>query len=394
MRGLAFLALAAALASPAWAQQRDAVQPDIVVTGPRIQDYRDRLAACLARHCPVNEDVDATLALAEAHFLNGDYADARTIVRASIARNRRQAAAFPEPVSDLFRASTRLSRHIGLDREARTSSFEILNALQAGLPTEDHRHFTARFEIAEMQMMSGNFPGAQRELERLAHSARAQGREDVATIAELRDRWYALIANPQSEALGDLITWSRGTEPRERVRATGARIILARHYRSQGDIARSDRLFAEIGRANGGTGRRLLNAPSYELSQQAIRQGEDNGPLIASYGSTMSRTLADRMDDAWIDVGFWITPDGRVSGVEILRQGAETSWSRPVLNAIGRRLYTAGPEATYRMERYTMTSGFDSRTGTRLQRRGANARIEYFDLTADTPATPPPSASN
>ena len=40
--------------------------PTITVTGPRIQDYRDRLAACLARRCPTNEDADSTLALAEA----------------------------------------------------------------------------------------------------------------------------------------------------------------------------------------------------------------------------------------------------------------------------------------------------------------------------------------
>src|SRR3954449_11281586 len=87
--------------------------PAIVVTAQRIADYRSRLAACLARHCPTNEDADATLALAEALFLNGAYHEARDEVQASLRRNRGQARAFPEPVSDLYRAHARLSRHLG-----------------------------------------------------------------------------------------------------------------------------------------------------------------------------------------------------------------------------------------------------------------------------------------
>jgi len=385
MRRALILALLTSLSVPAFAQTEPGEGQNVVVTGTRIQDFRDRLAACLARNCPTNEDVDATLALAEALFLNGDYAEGRSAVRASVGRNRDQARGYPEPVSDLYRATTRFARHIGLDREARTSSFEILNALQAGVPREDHRHFTARLEIAEVQMMSGNFLGARRELERLTRSARAAGREDVAIIAELRDRWYALIANPQSDAMSELIQWSRRTEPRERMRATGARIVLARIARSVGDSERADALLAEIGRSGEGSRRRLIHAPSYTLAQQAVRQGEDNDRLVTSYAYTLSRTLADHMDDSWIDVGFWIIPEGRVSGVEILRQGADTSWARPLLDAIGGRIYSAGSEASYRLERYTLTAGFETTTGSRLLHRSPAARVEYLDLTVNEP---------
>ena len=91
------------LPAPALAQQAAPGQ-NITVTGVRIQDYRDRLAACLARNCPVNEDVDATLALAEALFLNGEYREARERRRASLGRNRdARPRSFPEPVSDLYR---------------------------------------------------------------------------------------------------------------------------------------------------------------------------------------------------------------------------------------------------------------------------------------------------
>src|SRR5690349_3906178 len=179
LTALAIPAFAFAAALPAAAQP---AQPDgqtVTVVGQNLRQYRDRLAACLARHCPVNEDVDATLALAEVLFVEGDYADARRAVQASLRRNHDAAATFPEPVSDLYRVDGRLARHMGLDRQARTSTGRILTTLRTGIPREDHRHFTARFEMAEVQMLSGDYEGAKRELQWLATAARAAGREDV-----------------------------------------------------------------------------------------------------------------------------------------------------------------------------------------------------------------------
>lgn len=388
MRFIMVLALLAT-GSPALAQQEDD-QPAIVVTGVRIQDFRDRLAQCLARHCPPNEDADATLALAEALFLNGEYPDAHRAVRASIGRNRDQARAYPEPVSDLYRANTRLARHIGLDREARSSSFEILNALEAGIPRPDHRHFTAHFEIAETQMMSGNFPGARRELARLVRAARAAGREDVVVIAELRDLWYELVAFPNSDARTRLIAWSRRAEPAERMRAIGARILLARVYRSEGETARADALLAEIGQASRTTARRrLLSAPRYQLYQQESMAGGDTSQDEAvAFGNVLNR-VTENYEDKWIDVGFWILPNGHVSGLEVLRQGSASDWSQPLLTSIRGRLYSEGTEPSYRLERYTMTAGFETVTGTRVRRRGPGARVEYLDLTANAPDAPP-----
>jgi len=46
-------------------------QADIVVIGKRINDASDQLKACLARSCPPNQDIDATLRLAETQLLAG-----------------------------------------------------------------------------------------------------------------------------------------------------------------------------------------------------------------------------------------------------------------------------------------------------------------------------------
>jgi hypothetical protein len=389
MRAVALaLSACAMLAAPAFAQRSEPEGQTVTVTGNRIQNFRDRLAACLARHCPVNEDVDATLALAEVLFLDGEYVDARRAVQASLRRNHNAAAAFPEPVSDLYRVDGRLARHMGLDRQARTSTGRILTTLQAGIPREDHRHFTARFEMAEVQMLSGDYEGAKRELEWLATAARANGREDVAVMAELRAASYQLTAFPE-DARNRLLDWSNLTGPENLLRATGARVLLSRYYRSQGDTARADALLGAIGRSAAGARRRLLYSPTYALAQQEVLGSVNNDLYVVSTSSNMTR-LTDNMENGWIDVGFWVSPDGTVSGVEILRHGAETSWSLPLVDAIRRRHYSTGPDSTYRLERYTYTSAMGQRSGTRLPTRSPVGRVEYFDLTGmDAPPAPP-----
>lgn len=390
MRRLPAFALSAFAASAvALAAASAAAQPGrgdgqtVTVVGQNVQAYRNRLAACLARNCPVNEDVDASLALAESLFLNGEYRDARSIVRASLGRNRDRAAAFPEPVSDLYRVQARLARHIGYDREARLAAFDILNALRAGLPTEDHRHFTARLEIADMQFQSGNLNGALRALHDLIDIARAAGREDVVVRAELREAFYRLTAVPgNGEVRARLEQWANREDDANRFRATGARLLLARLYRGEGDITRSDALFDQVARSSAASAsRRLLYSPRFQLAQMSRLDGED--PLDPANLSPHTQ-IPDDMENGWIDVGFWVGSDGRVSEVEILRRGAEPGWSGPLLRSIERRRYTSAAEPTYKIERYTYTSQWFQGTGSRLARRSPAARVEYLDLT--TPA--------
>ena len=380
------LVLAACLlatAGPALAQSQygerytEPTEP-IVVTGVRIQDYRDRLAACLARNCPPDEDIDATLALAEALLVNGDYREARTTAAASIRRNRDQAQAYPEPVSDLYRAHARLSRHTGFDDDALQSSQQILNALQAGIPVEDHRHFTARFEIAEMQMGMGRYWAAQRELRRLARRARDAGREDVAVMADLRILLYQDVRLPQGPARQRLIELSQLTDSERRLESLGAKAILARIYRSEGNTARAAALLAEIGRGTAGR-RRLIHSPRIQV-------------LGANRSADGLLRWSENFEGKWVDVGFWVLPGGQVADLEVVASGGDTVWARPLLEAIRGRLYSTAEEPTYRLERYTLTARRERPTGSHLERQMSDmARIEYLDLTVpdSAPGDPP-----
>jgi hypothetical protein len=382
MRNALLLALLIT-AAPALAQstQRPAAagqNQTITVTGRRIADYRSALAACLARRCPVNEDVDATLALAEVEFEAGDYAQARRDVAASVGRNRDQGASYPEPVADLFRARARVARHLGLQDEAVRSTYEILRTLERGIPREDHRHFTARLEIAEMMIVAGRLTGARQQLETLADHARAGGRPDVAALAELRATWISYLLAPGSDqAPNRLLAMSRETGPDQRMRSTGAKILLARLYRDRGDTARSDALIADIARNNSGR-RGLIFSPPYELTQRETV--EEGG------AANVNTRIPDNFDGQWIDVGFWVQADGRVQDLEIIRHRGTPSWSDPLLRSIRGRIYspsTDGP--TFRLERYTYTAPLERVSGTRIMQRSPRARLEYYDLSTGEP---------
>src|SRR3954468_21895776 len=97
--------------------------PDIVIIGQRIDDARARLAACLARRCAPNEDVDATLALAEAQLIDGGYDEARESLLASLRHNKRAGPRYAMSVSDLYRANGRVAAHLGIDSDYYRSAY-------------------------------------------------------------------------------------------------------------------------------------------------------------------------------------------------------------------------------------------------------------------------------
>lgn len=396
----AISALALSMSS-AQADARDASQPvaqpaaqlqaqpgTIVVTAPT-RNYRRALDACLARRCPVNEDVDATTALAESLFLDGEYEDAHRVLRQSLRRNRGQAAAFPEPVSDLYRANARVTRHLGLDREAARSTRETLDALQAGLPTEDHRHFTARLEIAQMLTGFRRFDEAQRELRELGDLAEAAGRDDVVATAMLRRIWIDHVRDRNGTALRRLTALAAGED---RGAAIGARLLMVRIYSERGDTARADAIMAELSRQT--ARRQLLFSPSYELVQREDGQATqartdmmyDPAGMAPMLTANLQNRMVGSMSDKWIDVGFWVEGDGTVSNLDIVRTGTGTlGWEPPLLQSIRGRRYTASAdgERTYRLERYTYTSEvmiLGGGTGQRIAGRSPRARVEYLDL--------------
>lgn len=383
----------------------------IVVVGQRIDDARSTLDACLARRCRPDEDIAATLALAETQLLGGKYREARKTLLASLGRNEDWAKAFPVPVSELYRANGKVAAHLGFDKDYFRSTFGIYHTLKNGLPSDDYRKYTAMMEVAEMMYRTRGHTRARYYYDRLAEEARRDGRDDIAAIAQLRS---AIRHLPQgSEMQMTEIRKIAGLQG-ERMRAPvlEAKLALAKMAYQRGDEAGAQTIQEDLAKLNI---RRpmLIYQPSYAMVARELDSGSEfNFPMEGSpaLGGEMTaepsqikgaegrasvtnsitamqwssiKRLAGNFDDMWVDVSFRIMPDGKVSDVKITRSKGDLYWTKPLLASLSLRRYTPGKlndPASVRSERYTYTSGYEGQTGTRAQQRSPKARVEFMDL--------------
>lgn len=369
------IALLAAATAPTPPQQPEQPSQTIIVTGQSLKDTERALAECLARHCPPDQDIQATLAHAENLFVAGRYADAWRATHASIGRNGGHAKEYPVPVSDLYRADGRIALHLGEREPYESATLAMKRALAAGLPRNDVRLLGADMEVAAMYTSVRDLDEASRAYKAVEREAHATGRDDIAGAARVRQAWLLNIAGLDWLARQELKRIAADGREAEANRAS-ARALIASLDREKSKAAGGEAI-AAAARTVAGPNPVLLYQPQLDLPQVAINEA----------GSTLRLMATENFDDRWIDVGFRVTPEGKVAELEILRSHGPVDWTPPLVKAIAGRLYSrvANPEGTYRVERYTYTSFWMDMTGSRLRRRSPNARIEYLDLTADSP---------
>lgn len=386
------------------AGQAEDRRSEIVVTGKRIADAETTLEACLARSCPPNEDIDATLALAETQILAGKYREARKTLLRSLGRNNSVAAQYPIPLSDLYRANGRVAAHLGLDRDYYSSTWGILRTLKKGLPDQDERHFTARMEIAQMMYRTRGHTRARLHYEEITADARKAGRPDIAAMAELRS---ILNHHPPYSRETMLRKIANSSDPSIKAASLHAKLALARMAFERRDATAADAILREL--TSYSLKRPILVfSPPYEIVEQERSndrefgismnaspvsgglgnpEGDNGGRSVtANFGAGQFSTLhrmSRNFEDMWIDVGFLVTPDGTVSDLKVLRSKGNIFWAKPLLNSIRGRKYAPVAAATpgvRRLERYTYTAGYEGKTDTRMVGRAPNARVEYIDL--------------
>lgn len=386
----------------------------IVVVGQRTDEAAADLQSCLARSCKPDEDIAATLRLAETQLLAGKYRDARKTLLSSLGRNENWAKAYPVPVSELYRANGKVAAHLGFDKDYYRSTFGIYHTLKNGLPPDDHRKYMAMIEVAEMVYRTRGHTRARYYYDRLASEARRDGREDIVAIAELRS---AIRHLPAGSSMQKLAIQKIANLQGEKMRAPvlEAKLALAKMAYQDGDEATAQAIQNELASLNI---KRpiLIFQPTYAMVARELDSGSEfnfplEGPpasggepggrpslsagtadldsrasvtntLAVMQWSNLKRT-AGNFDDMWADISFRIMPDGKVADVKIIRSKGDLFWTKPLLISLGMRRYTAGkpndPDAV-RTERYTYTSGYEVQTGTRAQQRSPKARVEYIDL--------------
>ncbi len=386
---LPILLLASALTLPAAAQTNG--DSEIVVTGRSLKETADDLAACLARNCPPDEDIAASLAHAENQLLQGDYKDSRTTLLKSIGRNRKHGDKFPVEVSDLFRANSRVAEHVGEAKNFQLSVLDMRNTLKAGLGEKDPRVMVAQIEVGDSRAKLGFPDEAERIYQDVEKQALANGQNRVAMFARVRQ---ALLAQTRAEAsnldsdrkdarklLDDIIS---NPLPGAEEFAMAAQVMRARNDRKKGDASSTEAILREFAERGGTTRPVLLFSEPIKRIDLSQDFGNEQPPA-----NTLQRLTALNSVGKWADVGFWINADGRVSDVEVLRAEGTKQWLKPVFDQIKTRVYAplrrsdndASP-GFYMIERYTLTARWtDDATGTNMRRREATPRIERLDIT-------------
>ena len=417
---MSLLLLLALSASAAQQEEAGSRIDPIVVTGERIKQSQAKLKACLARNCPPDEDIDATLELAEYQVEAGEYRDARKTLLRSIDRNEDEAERYPEPVSDLWRANGKVAANLGLDRSYYYSTLNILRALKAGIPEKDYRYFTARMEIAAMVARMKGHDRARLAYEDIAEDARSVGRRDIAAIAELKSAVSHLPPGDLQDRRINRIAQS--TDPMERTAMLQAKLVLAQFAYRDDEIEKFNTILKEFEDLNL-TQPLLIYSPPYKFAAAEVDQGSEmvgtqeavlpaagapsvggavtgvtgtgltpssGGPVtrgnrVLSGLSSMTQRMAGNFEDRWIDVTFRVQPDGRVADVELARHDGDIFWAEDLLESIKGRIYTpipTGSPAALRKERYTYTAGYERlTTGTRTATRQPRPRVEFIDLT-------------
>lgn len=383
---------------------------DIVVIGRAINNAKAALTACLARHCPPNEDIDASLALAESQLVAGKYREARESLLAALGRNKHEADAYPIPVSDLYRANGKVAAHLGEDQDYYRSTWGIYRTLKHGLPEAKDRQYSAMMEVAEMMATTRNHERARLYYERIADQARKDARPDIAALAELRMTLRHLPPYMRENRVKKI---AYSTDPKTVAAQLEARLALARMAFEKRDAGKGDSIVRGLSQFDIKKPI-LVYAPSWELSGGSDA-GDDPPAQIGSPDAGVPMTIADdggrggggapgafpgtgagwassafstarmglNVEDMWVDVGFQIAPDGRVSDIQVLRRHGDMGWAKPLLASIAGRRYTpaapGSPEA-WRRERYTYTSSLEPGTGTKLSQHSPQPRVEYLDL--------------
>lgn len=357
--------------------------PAIVVQGERLSQA---LRQCEARQCTVRRDAQVSIASAETLFRKGDYLKAKLLLAAAIDRNRRHEATSPKLVSSLYEAYATVSLHEGDEDGFRRGTRQQVRILRDHLPADDPAVVAKLTALSDMWLKLRDYRQAKLSYEAAEQKAARAGQAEMAALAAIRVAWLTAIAGGRSasRAMLDEIA----ARP---VAQTGdlPDVIKVMRFR----IDASDLTDAEMlrrARSIGGAYREtplLVVNPSYDfIDSAALNQAASRFEMVTPIPVRSS----DVSSVQWVDVGFWIRPDGRTDEVEILRGTRSESWARSIVRQVEGRVYTRflpvdeakRTAGQYRVERVTLRQRYVVPVGSLTPRRVPIGGVETLDLTA------------
>lgn len=372
---LPLLALQIAAGAPA-SDAASEGDPSIVINGISLQSTRAALDRCIAAHCPPDREIDAALRYANQQFLAGDYVAARSTVLQSRRRNNRFASTFPEPVSDLARAATKLSMMVGRVGAAHSASLDAVGLLKKGLPGDSPTIMVQRLELGDQYAREGRLEMASAMYDRVAAQGRAAGNIAVEGHALYRSAvLFSAVASVDSDyryrARRAIARIAERTEPGFAPFRDGLTLLAERLKVLEAKPSQRQAL--------------LDRAPRTPLQEPVLL----SEPWVDLERPGLSATQSGGMQSEWADVSFWVKPDGSVADVHVEQTSAYApgAWLPVKLKAVAARRYApfAGADDApplYRVERYSMVYDLASPTGSRIMVRNTIGRIDTTTMSS------------
>lgn len=364
------------LTTAAYAAGPDAPPPErstVVVTAKRLSTTERELAACLARHCPPGEEIDAAIAHAENQFVAGQYTESRRTLLAARSRNARYAERIPVDVADLHRANARLASLNGFADQSRIGQIDSWATLKNGFSADDPQVLSQRLLVGDAFLKDYRLDGAREVYAEVAKRARRAGEFDV--------EGQALLRTAVLEAA------LAGVDPGYRVRAR--RAIARIEATREPELATFREAAAEL---------RVQLDPAAAPHRATIASKAGDPPTLV-YAPPIDYVYAPRStlglylqygsaDPEWADVAFRIAADGTVFDVETLRTSDHFTgdWLNLARDALAKRRYrplAPADSGMRRVERYSFFYDRARSTNSRVTSRANDAKIEITDLTAE-----------
>ena len=366
-------------ASPAGADMRD--DGTITVTAQRVSDLAADVAACADAPCPTRRDVAASVVYASALFDEGKYGDAKAVLGAAVSRTKGAAAAEPLAVSILYNAQANLMQHEGDQAIAETATRQSYVVLRDNLGPDALPTLSAGYRLANWLMRRGYLVESETLFTTIAEAAAAGDHLTLADASNLQ-RGRMLVLRLHAPAGYALLEEVAARPPGPDGNAEMQRAALATAVRlatDRGEKARAEGYAERLAALGPGEEPQLVSSKPWPLPQSGFpwplpQRGLDNLGTAGLSGRVLR----------WVDIGYWIRPDGSVEDIEVLRGSQTRGWEKPVLGVIASRRYapTRDPVGQYRVERYTLTADYFDPSGSLIRRRGLNPRYEMQPLTA------------
>lgn len=347
----------------------------ITVTATRLSDLAADAERCAKQGCPTRKDIAVSVAYASALFDDGKYLDAKAILARTVARTKAAAKAEPLALSTLYQAQATLGLHEGDQETVHAATWASAEVLRDALPSDSLARLTADLRVADWQLRSGDGTGA---AQRYGDITARAGAQEIGDVAALR-RAVALEAIGQHHDAQILLQSLAARTGPEAATVRRAALATAAKMASDGkDARRADTLVARLVAEPAGAEPMLVS--SAELPRPGKQEPEGLEVVGADRGARGSALVGLR----WVDIGYWIKPDGRVDDVRFLRGSPRLDWAQPLVGYINSRRYSPvmGGAGHYKVERYTLTSNYTTPIGSLIRRRGSNMRYEMMPVTA------------